>query len=111
MNRKGVTMLENWPETLALALLIIGLALSLASGSAFLSYILIILCGGAAGRLWFSMNKSWKFAGTLLISGFLVGFLLGSYYANKIILTILFFVGAILSYYLHERKIIKSLVK
>jgi hypothetical protein len=111
MNRKAALMLENWPETLAWALLFIGFFLSLSSTSAFVSYILIFLCGAGLGRSWIYIRKesgTFKFGYFLIIVAFLIGFLLGTRYANRTALIILFVAGGILSYYLHKEGHIKS---
>ena len=101
-------MWRNWVEILAFFLLIIGFFLSLSAPSAFLSYIIVFLCGMIAGRLWYQQRKNLKFSWLMIIMGFLFGYVLGTYYGNRKIVVIMFLLGMILSYYVHDKKYIKS---
>ncbi|MBN2567091.1 hypothetical protein JXB02_03355 [Candidatus Woesearchaeota archaeon] len=95
---------KNWAETYAIVLLIIGFVISLAAGSAVMSYIIIFLSGMFAGRLMYFRKRKLNFPFYLIIIGFLLGYLLGSFYGRKDIIIICFILGFILSYYLHEQK-------
>ena len=106
VGKKG--MWRNWVEILAFFLLIIGFFLSLSAPSAFLSYIIVFLCGMVAGRLWYQQRKNLKFSWLMIIMGFLFGYVLGTYYGNRKIVVIMFLLGMILSYYVHDKKYIKS---
>ncbi len=98
---------KDWAEISAFILLVIGFFLATSSGSAFLSYIIIFLCGMIVGRFWFQQRKNVKIPYFIVIVGFLIGYILGSYYGNKFVTLLLFLIGALFSYYLHENKYLK----
>jgi len=99
---------KNSAEILFFVLLVIGFIISLFSGSAIISYLIIFITGMMAGRLIFERKGKLKFAYYLITIGFLIGYILGAFYGNRNITIILFILGALLSYYLHDRKIIKT---
>ena len=114
----ALNTVDNWAEYVVLILLIIGFILALLSGSAVISYIIIFLCGGAFGRLWYKLKLSMKVPWFVVMFGFLVGFLIGSYlldqtispsYGNKMVIIILYILGITLAYYIHEKKLLRSL--
>ncbi|GAF86208.1 unnamed protein product, partial [marine sediment metagenome] len=90
-------------------LLVIGFLLSLAAPSAVLSYLMIFACGMMGGRIWYEQRDNFKFPFFLIIIGFLIGYLIGTRYANLVVLIAFFVIGGILSYYLHKKKIIHSI--
>lgn len=100
---------KNWAEVIFFILLIIGFLFSLAAPSAVFSYMIIFVTGMMGGRLIYSRRKSMVFPYLLILVGFLVGYLIGSQYGNWLITTVLFVLGSILSYYLHEQGWIKGL--
>lgn len=100
---------RNWTEVIFFVLLIIGFLFSLAAPSAVLSYLIIFFAGMSGGRLIYSRKKSMVFPYVLIIIGFLVGYLIGARYGDWLVITILFVLGSILSYYLHEQGWIKGL--
>ena len=115
---KAINLIDDWPEVLSLIVLIIGFIVSLLSGSAVVSYIIIFFCGSAFGRFWWKRKTSTRAPWVLVMIGFLIGFLLGTYfielfikppYGSKGIIAILFLGSIALSYYLHEKNIIKSI--
>lgn len=104
----GDLFFESWAEIFFFVLLIIGFFLSLAAPSAVLSYLMIIACGMMGGRIWYEQRHNFKFPFFLIIIGFLIGYLIGTRYANWIVLVLFFALGGIISYYLHKNKIIHS---
>jgi len=100
---------RNWVEVIAFILLVIGFLFSLAAPSAVLSYIIIFAAGMMGGRLVYSRRKSMVFPYILILIGFLIGYLIGSRYGDWLVTTVLFVLGSILSYYLHEQGFIKGL--
>jgi len=100
---------RNWAEIIFLILLIVGFLLSLAAPSAVLSYLMIFLVGMMAGRLIYYRKKSMVFPYVLIIIGFFIGYLIGSRYGNWLVITILFVLGSILDYYLHEQGWLKDI--
>ncbi|MBW2963682.1 hypothetical protein KY306_02820 [Candidatus Woesearchaeota archaeon] len=95
---------ESWAETFAIVLLLIGFFLALFLNSAVLAYFVIILAGLIAGRFFFQRRIAQPiFPFILIIVGFLLGFLLGSIWANKTLLIVLFIASTVASYFLHKK--------
>jgi len=95
---------ENLTEILVMILLVAGLLLSLAAGTVSLNYIIIILCGLFFGRQFYIRKKKKKmmFAFYLGVAAFLIGYLIGGYYANSRIILLLFLIGVCISYWVHS---------
>ena len=98
-----------WVEVIFFILLIAGFLFSLAAPSAVLSYIIIFITGMMGGRLIYERRKSMVFPYILILIGFLIGYLIGSRYGHWLVTAILFVLGSILSYYLHEQGFIKGI--
>lgn len=98
----------NWPEYIGLILLAIGFFVSISIGSAVILYTLIFLAGFLGGRVWFSIKDTTKVPWTIILIGFLIGFLIGARYGNRMVIIFFYIFGIFLSYYLHDRGIIKS---
>ncbi|MBU0629134.1 MAG: hypothetical protein KKC75_08155 [Nanoarchaeota archaeon] len=101
---------KNWAEIIFFILLVIGFLFSLAAPSAALSYAIIFVAGMAGGRLIYSRRKDMIFPYILILVGFLIGYLIGSRYGNWQVTLVLFILGNLLSYYLHERGIIRDIL-
>lgn len=98
---------ENWVEELSLIFLIIGFVISVLLNNALLSYISIFLGGFVAGRIYYlKYQKEPILPFILIIIGFLLGYLIGSFWISKILVLIFFALGFGISYYLHIRKIL-----
>ena|SRR3989338_4011015 len=95
---------ENWVEYLALLLLFAGFILALATGSAVVSYAVILLCGIVAARCSCTFGKNFKAPLAIIMVGFLAGYLLGVQYGSKKITLIMFIIGYIISYSYHTRE-------
>ena len=106
-SKKSMVFSKDWVEMIAFILLIMGFIMASTSGSAFLTYVTIFFCGMIIGRFWFQRKKDIKIPYFIVIVGFLLGYILGTYYGNKGITILLFFVGSLISYYLHEKGFIK----
>ncbi len=100
--------LRNWAELFFFILLIIGFLFSLLTPSAVLSYALIFCGGMMGGRLLYERKNKLQFPYYLWIIGFLIGYLLGAYYGNRNVMIILFVIGILLSYSLHDSGIIRD---
>jgi len=108
IGKKADWFMDNWAELFALVLLVIGFFISVSAGSAVVLYILSILFGSAFGRWWYKFRNKLKVPAALVTIGALIGLTLGSVYGSRDIVVILFILGFVGSYYLHERKIIHS---
>lgn len=96
-----------WAEVLFIFLLVLGLALALTASNVYLNFIVIFLCGLVFGRLLYQERMNLRLAFYLAVFGFLVGYVIGSYYTNKVMVILFFVVGIALSYYLHFKRIIE----
>jgi len=92
----------EWPEMIGFGLLIIGLLISLSLGSTFLTYIVSFLFGLFFGRVWYQRRKDRKIPYFIIIIGFVIGYVAGSYYGNKLVTIIVFLLGGAISYYIHK---------
>ncbi len=100
---------EDWAEVLAVALAVIGLILSVALRSALFTYLTALLAGFQAGRILYIKHlKEPIFPFLLIILGFLLGYLIGSVWANRVLVLILFTAVFWLSYKLHQKGIITT---
>ena len=106
-SKKAMSFSKDWVEIIAFILLIIGFIMASTSGSAFLTYVTIFFCGMIIGRFWFQRKKDIKIPYFIVIVGFLLGYIIGTYYGNKWITILLFFVGSLISYYIHEKGFIR----
>lgn len=98
---------ENWAEVLALLFMVLGFVVSILMFNIWLSYLSVILAGAITGRIYY-MKKHTEpiFPFILIISGFLIGYLLGGVWVNRFIILILFLGSWWGSYYLHLKKIL-----
>ena len=62
----------------------------------------------AAGRLLYIRKHNIQLPYFLIIAGFVLGYLIGAYYGSRRLMIILFIIGAILSYRLYDKKILKD---
>ena len=99
---------KNWFESFFLALMVIGIVVALSAPSAVISYIIIFLSGIFAGRLIYERKHKMKFPYVMIIAGFVIGYLIGVYYGSRMVVIALFVTGAILSYKLYDKKILKD---
>ncbi len=103
------TLWKAWAEVLFICLLVVGFIIALFIQSPVLNYLVIFAVGLMAGRLIFmKKGKQPLFPFFLIILGFLLGYALGSVIVNRTWVTILFVLGAIVSYYLHKKEYIPS---
>ena len=98
---------EQWVEVFSVALLVLGFILSILLRSQTLTLVSVILAGFLAGRVYYcKKSKEPILPFILMIVGFLVGYLLGGFWASPFWTLLLFAIGFIGSYYLHLKKII-----
>ncbi len=99
---------KNWMEFWFLVLMIIGILIALSAPSAVISYFIIFLAGMFGGRLIYERKNKMQFPYIMIIAGFVIGYLIGVYYGSRRIVIVLFVIGAILSYKLYEKKILRD---
>ena len=99
---------KNWMEMFLLLNVIIGLVFALLIPSASLNYMLLFVSGFFGGRLIYERKSKIVFPYIVIIATFLIGYLIGIQYGNRVVGFILFLIGAILSYKLFDRGILKD---
>lgn len=98
---------EEWVEAFTLFLLVLGFLISMLLRSDMLSYVAISLSGALAGRAFYTRRFSEPILPfVLMVVGFLLGYVLGSFWTSRLLTIVLFGVGFGLSYFLHMKKII-----
>lgn len=99
---------KNWMEFWFLVLMAIGLVIALFMTSAFISYILVFASGIFGGRLIYERKGKIVLPYTIITAGFLIGYLLGMRYGERSIAAVSFIIGAVLSYQLYNKKILRD---
>ena len=103
---------ENWVETVSIVVLIVAFILFLIVGtSAVMNYIISFLCGLVFGRLWYKYRHHMKEKWGMMIIFFAIGIFLAASitgYGIRLIIIVVYLVGIIASYMIHERGLIRS---
>ena len=99
---------KDWMEFFFLALAVAGIAIALFVPSAAISYATIFVSGLFAGRVIYERKGKIQFPFFVIISGFLIGYLIGNYYGSRKLLVVIFIAGAVASYCLYDNNIIKD---
>ena len=102
----GLKLDENWAEVIAVFFLVLGFVISALLHNAIISFLSVVIAGFLAGRIYYLK----RFAEPtlpliLIILGFFIGYLLGSFWASRLWVIIFFVVSFGLSYYLHLKGI------
>ena len=100
---------KSWMEFWFFVIMIIGILIALSAPSAIISYIIIFLSGIFAGRLIYERKNKIQFPYFMIIAGFVIGYLIGIYYGSRRVVIALFVIGAILSYKLYDKKILRDI--
>ncbi len=97
---------EQWAEVITVFFLVLGFVLAILLQNATLTLISVFISGSLAGRIYYLRRFSEPiFPFILIIAGFLVGYLLGSFWASRVWVLIFFALSFGLSYYLHLKGI------
>lgn len=104
------TFFRHWAELVAFWVMIAGIIIAFISPSAFVSYIIIFLCGLIAGRVLYERKHFFNLPVVIIMLGFLAGFMIGSLknYGNPIIIVVLFVAGKIVAQKLYEKGVVKD---
>ena len=99
---------KNWAEFFFFALMVSGFTISLMAPSAIISYTVVFLSGMIGGRLLYDRKGKLTFPYYLIIGGFLIGYLIGTYYGSRKIVIMLFALGILFSHYLYNKGYLKD---
>ncbi|MEK6949881.1 MAG: hypothetical protein AABX34_06670 [Nanoarchaeota archaeon] len=101
---------KNWAEFVFFVIMVIGFIVSIwaSSYSAVISYIVVFLSGMIGGRLLYERRHRLTFPYAVIIMGFIIGYLIGSYYGSKKVIIVLFVLGILFSYQLLKKGYIRD---
>lgn len=100
---------QHWAELLALIFTLLGFMISVLISQPGLSYFSVFVSGLLAGRIYYLQRYQQPILpSVLIILGFLVGYVAGSFWASRFWTIVFFLVGFSLSYYIHVKGIIVS---
>jgi len=100
---------DKWTEFFFFIIMLAGVIIALTARSALVSYVVILIAGIMAGRIIKGGETRLGFPIYMLITGFLVGYLIGSYQYSKVIILLLYMIGMVGSNYVFSREIIKDI--
>ena len=102
-----VRLVDQWPELMGLLFVVIGFFISVLLRTTGLSYLSIFCSAFLAARLYYIQRyKQPILPFVLIILGFLVGYVVGSFWVSRFWTFIFFAIGFLLSYYLHLKGIV-----
>lgn len=99
---------EHWHELFALCFTLLGFIISVVIAKPGLSYFAVFVSGLLAGRLYYIQRFKPLYPSILIILGFLVGYVAGSFWVSRFWTIVFFLCGFGLFYYMQVRGIIGS---
>ena len=100
---------KSWAEFFFFVLMIVGFIVALLAPSAAISYLVVFLSGMIGGRLLYERKKKLTIPYYIILTGFLIGYVLGTYYGSRKVVITLFILGILISYHLHNKGYIRDL--
>jgi hypothetical protein len=105
-NKKGVVnLLDRWVDYCALGCLALGFSISLVAGSKVLSIIILLLSGMLVGRSIYMHKHKLQLRFWYIVSGFVVGLVVGSRFLTYKEVIVIFCIGAFVGHYIRKRGI------
>ena len=105
--KRKIRWKEEWVEVFMLLFLVLGFIISILLQSPALTYGTLLLTGSLAGRGYYFKKLSQPILPfVLMILGFLLGYLLGNFWTNRLWGLIVFAFGFFVSHWLHRKEII-----
>ncbi|MBR9675919.1 hypothetical protein GOV05_02830 [Candidatus Woesearchaeota archaeon] len=96
----------HWVEYVFIFLLVMGFAISFSIDNLVIVYLVSYVAGLQCGVVTYtSMKRTMRFPVWLIIIGFLLGYLLGSFQASKFAIILLFLIGLVNGHMLFKKKI------
>ena len=99
---------KNWMEFSTIIIMLFGMFVAVVAPSAIISYIIIFICGLFAGRLIYHIQSRAMLPYLMTIVGFVLGFLIGVYYGNRLVAFIFFLLGAFLGFMAYRNHLLKD---
>lgn len=101
-------LFEHWGEVVSILALIMGFIIAIVIDDLVSLYVVIFLAGVIAGRLYWEEEVVQPLAPIFFtIIGFLVGYVLGAFGSNRLIVIASFLIGFTGSNYAHRKGMIK----
>src|SRR3989338_6127296 len=102
---------KSWVEFVFFVLLVLGLIVGIwaSSFSAVISYIVVFLSGMIGGRLLYDRKRKLTFPYYIILMGFLIGYMAGTYYGSRKVVIILFVLGILFGYHLCNKGYIRDI--
>jgi len=105
----GMDWYSNWSEIIFLVLLFVGIVFGIFSPSAVITYLIGFFSGAMSGRLMWERKEKFKAPYLLIVIGFVIGYVIGTFHGDRRITFLLFVFGAVLTYYLYDRGLLKDI--
>jgi len=106
LNNKKGNFSDNWVQYLFLILIILGFIISFNIENSLIIYLVSYLAGIHCGIITYLKNgKLRSFPVWIVIVGFLIGYLIGSYDSNKLSIIVLFILGIVNGHMLLKKEI------
>ena len=99
---------RSWAEFFFFVVMIIGFIIAIIAPSAVISYIVVFLSRMIGGRLLYERKTKLIFPYYIIIIGFIIGYMIGTYYGSRQVVIVLFVLGILLSYHLHNKGYIRD---
>ena len=101
---------KSWVEFFFFVLMVFGFVIALwaTSFSAVISYVVVFLSGMIGGRLLYDRKRKLTIPYYIILAGFLIGYLIGTYYGSRKIIIVLFVLGVLFSYHLYNKGYVKD---
>ena len=97
---------KNWMEMFFVMVMLLGIIIAVVVPSNIVSYMTITTAGVAAGKIIFDRKNKVRFPYILIITGFIIGYMIGAYDASRQLILILFVSGALVSYHVLEKELL-----
>jgi len=106
---KSSLLYDLWAEIFFFIIMLVGVVVALTAGSVIISYAVILIAGLLAGRILKGGETRLGFPVYMLVTGFLIGFLIGSYSHNKIIIILLYVIGIVSGHYVFSKGLLHDI--
>ena len=102
-------LIDTWPETIAGIFIIVGFFLAIMSQNIAISIVAALCIGTLCARITVIKLDEQPIGPFYIICvGLVLGFIGGSFFVSRVLMSILIITSFILSYYLHKKKIIQT---
>ncbi len=101
--KAALTYFSDWAEIYFLILLFIGIILGIFSRNAVITYLIALVSGIFAGKIFYGRKQMEKVTYTLIIVGFILGYIIGAFQGDRRVTFVIFVIAAWGTYYLFNK--------